>query len=555
MESVNLMTAMPGINTDVRQGIAVQGNDGGEGNFGSILGGMMNGGNAPSADVTDAAAVTAETAQAEGMTAVMSDASRNALTNLIAVYYKAAENGTDSEGIMAQWSELLENLDGGVISDLAGFSAELETALFGGSRYDDGEEKSAADIFSGMLDSIADDDDVKDKELTAALAIAGQSGFSFADLVNAFSPSVQTEEYFVTEAVGAAENAGTDSTAALNDPSAMLKSAAETVKNADDSMAEGFSDLLSEAVKEHLPERTEIVTEVKTEVSTENTGAVLAKSDTAETLAANGRIVRREVDGSDNDEMPRIMPENTDTAEKPAALDQPLTAAEDAMPQENTAAADTEISDISAVKVTEQEVTDEEKPADERIAAAAAVQTDTAGSVRTVYTASADSTDDAEQTGRSVNIQTAEQILARLDESPETGEKRLTIRLDPHSLGEIEVNIVKSENGAVTVTLAAHNESTARLLGERSSELVQMLSQRNESEVSVNVVDPTSAGQYLEFDMNGGMYGHGGERASGGRRSGARFSLDDDEEEEISGVSAVSSEQTTPREAKLWTTA
>ena len=42
-----------------------------------------------------------------------------------------------------------------------------------------------------------------------------------------------------------------------------------------------------------------------------------------------------------------------------------------------------------------------------------AVQTDTAGSVRTVYTASADSTDDAEQTGRSVNIQTAEQILAR----------------------------------------------------------------------------------------------------------------------------------------------
>ena len=43
MESVNLMTAMPGINTDVRQGIAVQNNDGGEGNFGSILGGMMNG--------------------------------------------------------------------------------------------------------------------------------------------------------------------------------------------------------------------------------------------------------------------------------------------------------------------------------------------------------------------------------------------------------------------------------------------------------------------------------------------------------------------------------
>ncbi|MBQ4311732.1 MAG: hypothetical protein II773_09085, partial [Oscillospiraceae bacterium] len=85
--------------------------------------------------------------------------------------------------------------------------------------------------------------------------------------------------------------------------------------------------------------------------------------------------------------------------------------------------------------------------------------------------------------------------------------------------------------------------------------LVQMLSQRNESEVSVNVVDPTSAGQYLEFDMNGGMYGHSGERASGGRRSGARFSLDDDEEEEISGVSAVSSEQNIPKEAKLWTTA
>ena len=548
MESVNLMTAMPGINTDVRQGIAVQNNDGGEGNFGSILGGMMNGGNAASADVTDAAAVAAETVPADGMTAVMSDASRNALTNLIAVYYKAAENGTDSEGIMTQWSELLGNLDGGVISDLAGFSAELETALFGGSRYDDGEEKSAADIFSGMLDVMSDDDDGKDKELTAALAIAGQSGFSFAELVNAFSAPVQTEEYFVTEAVGAAESAVTDSKAILNDPSAMLKSAAETVKNADDSMAEGFSALLSEAVKEHMPERTEIVTEVRTE----NTEAVIAKPDTAESLAANGRIVRRELDGTDNGEMPRIMPENTDTAEKPEALDQPVAAAEDAVPQENKAAADTE---ISAVKVTEQEVTDEEKPVDDRIAAVAAAQTDTAGSVRTVYTGSTDNTEAAEQTGRSVNIQTAEQILAKLSDSPETGEKRLTIKLDPHSLGEIEVNIVKSESGAVTVTLAAHNESTARLLGERSSELVQMLSQRNESEVSVNVVDPTSAGQYLEFDMNGGMYGHSGERASGGRRSGARFSLDDDEEEEISGVSAVSSEQNIPKEAKLWTTA
>ena len=548
MESVNLMTAMPGINTDVRQGIAVQNNDGGEGNFGSILGGMMNGGNAASADVTDAAAVAAETVPADGMTAVMSDASRNALTNLIAVYYKAAENGTDSEGIMTQWSELLGNLDGGVISDLAGFSAELETALFGGSRYDDGEEKSAADIFSGMLDVMSDDDDGKDKELTAALAIAGQSGFSFAELVNAFSAPVQTEEYFVTEAVGAAESAVTDSKAILNDPSEMLKSAAETVKNADDSMAEGFSALLSEAVKEHMPERTEIVTEVRTE----NTEAVIAKPDTAESLAANGRIVRRELDGTDNGEMPRIMPENTDTAEKPEALDQPVAAAEDAVPQENKAAADTE---ISAVKVTEQEVTDEEKPVDDRIAAVAAAQTDTAGSVRTVYTGSTDNTEAAEQTGRSVNIQTAEQILAKLSDSPETGEKRLTIKLDPHSLGEIEVNIVKSESGAVTVTLAAHNESTARLLGERSSELVQMLSQRNESEVSVNVVDPTSAGQYLEFDMNGGMYGHSGERASGGRRSGARFSLDDDEEEEISGVSAVSSEQNIPKEAKLWTTA
>lgn len=552
MESVNLMTAMPGINTDVRQGIAVQNNDGGEGNFGSILGGMMNGDNAASADVTDAAAVVAETVPADGMTAVMSDASRNALSNLIAVYYKAAENDTDSEVIMAQWSELLENLDGGVISDLAGFSAELETALFGGSRYDDGEEKSAADIFSGMLDVMADDDDTGDKELTAALAIAGQSGFSFAELVNAFSAPGQTEEYFVTEAVGSAGNAGTDSTEILSDPSEMLKSAAETVKNADDSMAEGFSALLSEAVKERSPERTEIITEVRTEVRTENTGSVLAKPDTAESLAANSRIVRRDVDGGDNDEMPRIMPENTDIAEKTIVSDQSLAAAEDTAPKENTAAL---YADISEGKVTEQEVTDEEKPVDERIAAAAAGQTDTAGSVRTVYTGRTDSADDAEQTGRSVNVQTAEQILSKLSDSPETGEKRLTIKLDPHSLGEIEVNIVKSESGAVTVTLAAHNESTARLLSERSSELVQMLSQRNESEVSVNVVDPTSAGQYLEFDMNGGMYGHGGERASGGRRSGAGFSLDEDEEEEISGVSAVSSEQNIPKEAKLWTTA
>ena len=141
-----------------------------------------------------------------------------------------------------------------------------------------------------------------------------------------------------------------------------------------------------------------------------------------------------------------------------------------------------------------------------------------------------------------------EEIFAKAAEKTPT---ELTIRLDPESLGKIEVKIT-SGNGGLTVAFAAENAQTGRLLSENVRELAAAVNRAGGDINEVYVVsgnESTDGAQLsMAFSFANGF--GGGQKDSGANQTGRQITPAENTENSVSET-----ENITLQEGKLWQTA
>lgn len=141
-----------------------------------------------------------------------------------------------------------------------------------------------------------------------------------------------------------------------------------------------------------------------------------------------------------------------------------------------------------------------------------------------------------------------EEIFAKAAEKTPT---ELTIRLDPETLGRIEVKIT-SGNGGLTVAFAAENAQTGRLLSENVRELAAAVNRAGGDINEVYVVsgnESTDGAQLsMAFSFANGF--GGGQKDSGANQTGRQITPAENTENSVSET-----ENITLREGKLWQTA
>ena len=141
-----------------------------------------------------------------------------------------------------------------------------------------------------------------------------------------------------------------------------------------------------------------------------------------------------------------------------------------------------------------------------------------------------------------------EEIFAKAAEKTPT---ELTIKLDPESLGKIEVRIT-SENGGLTVAFAAENAQTGKLLSENVRELAAAVNRAGGNINEVYVVsgneNTDSAQLNMAFSFANGF--GGGQENSGAQADGRHTASAESTDDTVSKA-----ENITLREGKLWQTA
>ena len=107
--------------------------------------------------------------------------------------------------------------------------------------------------------------------------------------------------------------------------------------------------------------------------------------------------------------------------------------------------------------------------------------------------------------------QTAEQISAKLSQRYEEVET-FSVRLNPEGLGEVVVNLEKTDDGVV-LSLAASETKTAEMLGNQMNELQSALSQFNATVTEIKVFEPqqSQTQSYLQQDFSENYQGSNGE--------------------------------------------
>lgn len=470
--------------------------------FGDILGGFMSAGKADAAEeiIPDVQPEVKEEAEET----LLSPQAENALKNLIAGYFKSVSgDNVSEEDIVNKLTEMLKKLDGGTFSELAAFSAEIQTSLFGDGS--DG-EKSPKDVLSELFEKYLPEKEEKTEETDNIVLGAYASAYAALAAAVVEAPAADTA---VTENnVGAVEAAAeTEITAAQ---------AKDMIASADDSSAEMFVQTFSQAVEAVLSEKMADGETEQNENSPENgeqhqdMQVVIEKPEsTADThpakeLAERFSYARPVISEKSEADIPRIKLDNDDvSADMISAMTR------------NTAAENT--ADIPEAEVP-------------------------------VFSSE-------EEAAENVNFQTAEQILDRITQTSNGDTHEIIVRLNPRSLGQIAVKITKSAEGAVDISMAAQSGDVARLLDVHKGELAQLLADKGSEVNTVNVVNPSEAGHYLGFEMNGGqnpfLFGGGAQSRHGSGVVGSS-----EEEDTDDGIEAVSAEKIyISQEARLWTTA
>lgn len=516
---ISNMQAMAAGNAAAPVNTAAQGTaaEGGE-SFGGILGGMMN---VSAAEVVTAQAVPEKAEEEAAADMLMSPQTENALKNFISMYLAAKKDGSfvnadgtemTAEQILEGLTESFGSLGSGEITKLASFSMEMETALFGGSKNDD-EKDSAGDVLAGLITNIdmerfrlsLEEENDSVKSMYAA--------FSSVIITNdtsdvQFTLSPETEQ-LIADIRNAEETVITELSEELKNTleaimADMPEEDAQTVRSFMNEL-ENAQDKLSD-----MPEASGVQVVSVKESGAENAEGQTAGNDLRD-MFGFGRFVRQTDTGK---AVPKIElsfgAENTSDASQ---------------------AVDANAADAAAAEL--QNVPVENDPV-------------------TVFGSEENAADN-------ICRQTTEQIMDKLmGRINDNGTKELVFRLDPEGLGQIAVKLTKDTDGNLSVTLAAQNDSVAELLTKNTDALSSMLNDKGSNVTSVNVVNAAEAGQYLDFDMNGGqnMFFANGTQQRNGRRGGFSLSAEgeDDNIAEISGIDTAADDYIA-KEAMLWTTA
>ena len=85
------------------------------------------------------------------------------------------------------------------------------------------------------------------------------------------------------------------------------------------------------------------------------------------------------------------------------------------------------------------------------------------------------------------DTQLTAQVGEQVSQALEQGETRLTIRLNPEHLGQVDVELTLTQNGTLQVELRADNQLTQRLLEKESGGLQQLLMRNTQQDVQIQV--------------------------------------------------------------------
>lgn len=500
---------------------AAGGTEGGE-SFGGILGGMMN---VSAAETVTAQMIPQKAEEDAPADVIMSPQTENTLKNFISMYLAAKKDGSfvnadgsemTAEQILEGLTESFGSLGSGQITKLASFSAEMETALFGGSDNDD-KKDSAGDVLAGLITNIdmerfklsLEEEDESVKSMYAA--------FSSVIITNdtsdvQFTLSPETEQ-LIADIKNAEESVITELS---EDLKSVLEAYMSDMSDKDAQTVKSFMNELENA-QDKLSAMTEELDLQVVSYKENNGSGNSADNRPADDLREMFGFARHIKTADAEKDIPRIElsfgTENTGNTENTAQ------------------AADAQAAELAAADM--QKVQAEADPVQVFGSEKAAAE--------------------------NISTQTAEQIMDKLmGRIDADGTKELVFKLDPDGLGQIAVKLIKDTDGNVSVTLAAQNDSVAELLSKNTDALTSMLSEKGSNVSTVNVVTAAEAGQYLDFDMNGGqnMFFANGTQQRNGRRGG--FSLSEDGEDdavtEIVGTDTAVNDYI-QREAMLWTTA
>lgn len=105
-----------------------------------------------------------------------------------------------------------------------------------------------------------------------------------------------------------------------------------------------------------------------------------------------------------------------------------------------------------------------------------------------------------------VNMQApdaADQLAERLTDAAEKGLEQIQIRLAPEGLGEVNVTISRTENGALSIVLRAVDPKAVNLLMQHTNDLQNNMANAVRGEVQIEVREPESSQQQQLLNPDG----------------------------------------------------
>lgn len=89
---------------------------------------------------------------------------------------------------------------------------------------------------------------------------------------------------------------------------------------------------------------------------------------------------------------------------------------------------------------------------------------------------------------RKTSVQTPEkQVLQQVETLMKSGDRKITMQLEPHNLGKIRIELVQKENGMLHVVLHAEHKEVQKLLEQHLPEMQQLLRSDSHQEVQIQV--------------------------------------------------------------------
>lgn len=107
---------------------------------------------------------------------------------------------------------------------------------------------------------------------------------------------------------------------------------------------------------------------------------------------------------------------------------------------------------------------------------------------------------------RPVNMQApdaTEQLAERLTDAAENGLEQIQIRLAPEGLGEVNVTISRTENGALSIVLRAADPKAVNLLMQHTNDLQHNMANAVRGEVQIEVREPQNSQQQQLLNPDG----------------------------------------------------